>query len=89
MFDVTVVAQRSLICQWISPALTPDDNILMFNNGRRELKTQHAIRDVEYLPSPRLLHFPDHHPRPDPATIPSSVVVPGERRNMKDNCTIA
>jgi hypothetical protein len=54
MFDITIVAERSLICQWIASASTVKESQRLFDVGRKKLFDQKAIRRVERLPAPRL-----------------------------------
>jgi hypothetical protein len=56
MFDITIVAERSLICKWISSATTVKEAQRLFDNERRRLYDQKVIRRVERLPTPRLGH---------------------------------
>jgi hypothetical protein len=53
MFDITVVAKRSLICQWIATAETPREARALLNHHRTALHAQHSLRTVEHLPRPR------------------------------------
>lgn len=53
MFDITVVAKRSLICQWIATATTPQEAGELLARHREALHKQQGIRHVEHLPTPR------------------------------------
>jgi hypothetical protein len=53
MFDITVVAERSMICQWIAPAVTPRESGELLDRHRKVLHSQQRIRSVEHLPTPR------------------------------------